>query len=393
MKKYLNFLMLLPFAALFAACDLGDSEPVGKYAFDTNAEQILIEAKLPTGTYDADEIYIAGPFNGAEAESYVADEKWRLTQSAVNINIYGVYLDPTAFVEGTSLADGFWLYSKNSGLSLTTDKHLATFTSSAEAGQRTNILISQWGEPVKEELAPTLPEHPGTIRVYVDNQAGWEAVALYQWGAENNLGGSWPGAQPTGTEVIADVEYIYFEYAIEDVEGKGQNLIFNNNGGGVQTADMPLTFSADVVDHFYVISGEKDCEAIENPLKPVIKMPVHEGFIRVYVDDQTTWTGMFCYQYGTVNNLGGGWPGMEFTGTETIGDVEYKYFEYAVEEVDGNEQHLIFNSGDGTQIPGENEPVITFSADVPDHAFLVLDDLSCIAIDPTDRSADEVPAE
>ena len=181
MKKYLKFLMLLPFAALFAACDLGDSEPVGKYAFETDAQKILIEAKLPAGTYDSDEIYICGPFNGAEEESYVADAKWQLTQSSVNINIFGVYLDPATFVEGTSLADGFWLYSKNSGCSLTTKKELSTYTSNADLGQRTSIVVSQWGEPVKE-VVETLPEHPGTIRVYVDNQAGWEAIALYQLG-------------------------------------------------------------------------------------------------------------------------------------------------------------------------------------------------------------------
>ena len=391
MKKYLKFLMLLPFAGLFAACDLGDSEPVGKYAFDTDENMILIEAKLPVGSYDSDEIYIAGAFNGAEAESYVADEKYRLVQSEVNINLFGVFLDPAAFVEGTSLADGFWLYSKNLGLSLTTTKALATFTSNAEKGQRTSIVVSQWGEPVKDEVE-TLPEHPGTIRVYVDNQAGWEAVALYQWGTENNLGGSWPGMQPTGTETISGVEYIYFEYKIEDVDGKGQNLIFNNNGGGVQTADMPLTFSKDVVDHFYRIFNEKDCEVVGNPIKPVIKMPEHEGTIRVYVDDQTGWAGMFCYMYGTENNLGGGWPGMEFTGTETIGDVEYKYFEYTLADVDGKEEHLIFNNGDGTQIPGDQEPVIAFSADVVDYAFLVNADLVCVAVDPTDRSADEAPA-
>ena len=88
MKKYLKFLMLLPFVALLAACNLGDSEPVGKYAFETDAQKILIEAKLPSGVYDTDEIYICGPFNGADAKSYVENVKWRLSQSCVNVNIF-----------------------------------------------------------------------------------------------------------------------------------------------------------------------------------------------------------------------------------------------------------------------------------------------------------------
>ena len=383
MKKYLKFLMLLPFVALLAACNLGDSEPVGKYAFETDAQKILIEAKLPSGVYDTDEIYICGPFNGAEAESYVEDAKWRLSQSSVNINIFGVYLDPATFVEGTSLADGFWFYSKNSGLSLTTKKEMATYTSNADLGQRTSVVVSVWGEPVKEYI-PTLPDHPGTIRVYVENQAGWEAIALYQWGTENNLGGGWPGMQPTGTEVINEVEYTYFEYKVEDVDGKSQNLIFNNNGGGIQTADIPLTFSADVVDHFYRIFNEKDWEIIENPLQVPEKLPEHEGTIRVYADNQAGWEAIALYQWGTENNLGGGWPGMQPTGTETIAGVEYTYFEYAVADVDGKEQNLIFNNNGGG-VQTADMPVV-FSADVVDHFFVIYNEKDCAVIeDPLNR--------
>ena len=388
MKKYLKFLMLLPFAALLAACDLGDSEPVGKYAFETDAQKILIEAKLPAGTYDSDEIYICGPFNGAEEESYVADAKWQLTQSSVNINIFGVYLDPATFVEGTSLADGFWLYSKNSGCSLTTKKELATYTSNADRGQRTSIVVSQWGEPVKD-VVETLPEHDG-YRVYVQDKAEWGAMALYAWGDAEFFGG-WPGAQPTGTEIISEVEYTYFEF--KDAEGLTLNLIINNNNGGTQTADINITFG-DQKDFFYAVTGTgKPCthEVIENPIKTVVKMPEHDNSIRVYVDNQAGWEGVKLYMYGTVNHLGGEWPGAEATGTETIGDVEYVYFEYAIADVEGNEEHLIFNDGNGTRIPGAQEPVITFSADVVDYAFLINADLTCVAIDPTDRSADEAP--
>ena len=383
MKKYFKFLMLLPFMGLLASCNLGDSEPVGKYAFETDDNMILIEAKLPSGAYDADEIYIAGAFNGAEEESYVEDAKWRLTQSSININIFGVYLDPTTFAEGTSLADGFWFYSKNSGLSLTTKKEMATFTSNADKGQRTNLVVSVWGEPVKEYV-PTLPDHPGTIRVYVENQAGWEAIALYQWGTENNLGGGWPGMQPTGVEVINNVEYTYFEYKVEDVDGKAQNLIFNNNGGGVQTADMPVTFSKDIVDHFYRIFNEKDCEIVEDPLKVPEKLPEHEGTIRVYADNQAGWEAIALYQWGTENNLGGGWPGAQPTGTETIAGVEYTYFEYAVADVEGKEQNLIFNNnGGGTQTA---DMPVTFSADVVDHFYVIFNEKDCEVIeDPMNR--------
>ena len=360
MKKYLKFLMLLPFAGLFAACDLGDSEPVGKYAFDTDENMILIEAKLPVGSYDSDEIYIAGAFNGAEAESYVADEKYRLVQSEVNINLFGVFLDPAAFVEGTSLADGFWLYSKNLGLSLTTTKALATFTSNAEKGQRTSIVVSQWGEPVKEEVE-TLPVHDG-YRVYVENRAGWEGMAVYAWGDEEFFGG-WPGAQPTGTETISGVEYTYFEF---DATGLNLNLISDDNNGGTQTPDINITFG-DQKDFFYAVTGTGnpcDYETIENPIKPVQKLPEHEAY-RVYVDNYAGWEGMAMYAWGD-EEFFGGWPGAQPTGTETIADVEYTYFEF---DATGLNLNLIINNNNGgTQTPDIN---ITFGEEQKDFFYVV----------------------
>ena len=216
------------------------------------------------------------------------------------------------------------------------------------------------------EVANTIPAHEGTIRVYVDNQAGWEAVALYQWGGVNDLGGGWPGKQPDGTAKIAGVEYTYFEYAIAEVEGLGQNLIFNNNGAGIQTADQAVTFSADVVDHFYVIYGEKDCAVIADPFnrEPVGgddnggqepggdeggETPAEPVPVYVYVQNNTGYEATYLYAWSDGNDqIFGGWPGTALEATVSCGGVEYYRVEttaVAYELV----YNPIFNNNNGVQ--------------------------------------------
>ena len=81
--------------------------------------------------------------------------------------------------------------------------------------------------------------------VYADDQTGWDAIALYQWGDVNDFGGAWPGKQPDGTVAIDGVTWTYFNYGA-DVKGLNQNLIFNNNGGGVQIDGPTYTFDSDL---------------------------------------------------------------------------------------------------------------------------------------------------
>ena len=227
----------------------------------------------------------------------------------------------------------------------------------------------------------SIPEHDGTIRVYVDNQAGWEAVALYQWGAVNDLGGTWPGVQPAGTAKIAGVEYTYFEYAVADVEGLGQNLIFNNNGGGIQTADQPLTFSADVVDHFYLLQGEKDCAVIEDPFnrepvetpdpepepEPGPDVPTDPVPVVFYVQNNTPWTPTYLYAWGTdLPEIFGGWPGTALENNVTCGGVAYSRVETTASAYD-LEYHPIMNNGTG----GEGNQYDTPIVKIAQYNFLV----------------------
>lgn len=188
--------------------------------------------------------------------------------------------------------------------------------------------------------------------------------------------------QPTGTETIAGVEYTYFEYAVADVDGKEQNLIFNNNGGGVQTADMPVVFSADVVDHFFVIYNEKDCAVIEDPLNrepvgetpenpepenpepenpepenPEPETPADPVPVYFYVQDNTGWEVTNIYAWGdALPELFGGWPGAALETEVTCGGVAYNVVESTATAYD-LVYHPIIN-GSGAQY---DTPLVTLA--------------------------------
>ena len=83
---------------------------------------------------------------------------------------------------------------------------------------------------------------PGeTHYIYIDNQTGWDAIALYAWG-DKEFFGDWPGALPTGNKTIDGVDYIYWEFTSN---GESEYLIFNNNGAGEQAPDYNVVLDRD----------------------------------------------------------------------------------------------------------------------------------------------------
>ena len=104
------------------------------------------------------------------------------------------------------------------------------------------------------ETSATLGEAPAT-RIYVADQTGWDAIALYCWGDSEVFGG-WPGAQVAGTETVDGVEYKYFDVPAAAF-GQKVNLIFNNNNNGTQiegkAAQKDLVIDK---DYFYVVTAD-----------------------------------------------------------------------------------------------------------------------------------------
>ena len=68
--------------------------------------------------------------------------------------------------------------------------------------------------------------------MYVADNSGWDALALYYYG-DGVTDPGWPGLAPAGTKDVGGVTYKYFELPAA-VNGKSLNLIFNNNGAGAQ---------------------------------------------------------------------------------------------------------------------------------------------------------------
>ena len=182
------------------------------------------------------------------------------------------------------------------------------------------------------------------IKILVNNQTNWDAIAVYAWGDAEAFGG-WPGATPIGKETVGDIEYTVFGLTA-DRAGKNINLIFNNNGGGKQLADYAITVPEDEL--FLNINASYSVGAVEGNPRGGDKKRV-----AIFVDDQTGWNGIALYQWGNVNNLGGGWPGAQVGATVTIGGTAWKVFFF--DDALGLNQNLIFNNnGAGTQLPDYN---------------------------------------
>ena len=336
-KIYSLMLGLLTLTGLLTGCKSDEDITFDheRQQFETRADRILLEFIAPFGTTADEEIYITGAFNGEEEA--VGNPQYLLTK-APNSNIkWGIYLDPSTFVGGKSLADGFRFFSKNQGKEFTTAGDEALHTDNPGVGTFTNIWGQRWESYYWSGGEAPEPEHDG-FAVYVDDQTGWDVLTLYMWGDVNNLNGDWPGMNVTGTWNHDGVTWKYFDMG-EANTGLVENLIFNNGGAGVQLPDFNFAIERNI----YLRITADGVEEIG--LEPSVK---HDGYA-VFVYDETGWDALNLYMWGDTNNLNGDWPGMEVTGEQTVNGVTYKYFDMG-EANTGLAENLIFSNAGSNQL-------------------------------------------
>ena len=355
-KIYSLMLGLLTLAGLLTGCKSDEDITFDheRQQFETRADRILLEFIAPFGTTANEEVYIIGPFNGntltADEEGKYADpvldDAFKLTKAPKSDVKWGIYLDPATFQNGKSLADGFRFYSKAQGNEalLGTTAVYAVHNDNPGVGTFTNVWGQRWEAYYWSGGEKPEPDHNG-VRVYVDNQTGWDALTLYMWGDVNNLNGDWPGMQPSGQWEKDGVKWTYFDLGEENM-GLNENLIFNNNGGGSQLPDFNLTLDHDV----YLRLTADAVEEIE--LEPSIK---HDGYA-LFVLNESSQTELALYAWGDglsdANDLFGGWPGMAPTGTQTINGLEYTYFDLGEGRTGLNVNLIPNNNGGGVQWEG-----------------------------------------
>ena len=336
-KIYSLMLGLLTLTGLLTGCKSDEDITFDheRQQFETRADRILLEFIAPFGTTADEEIYITGAFNGEEEA--VGNPQYLLTKAPNNNIKWGIYLDPSTFVGGKSLADGFRFYSKNQGKEFTTAGDEALHTDNPGVGTFTNIWGQRWESYYWSGGEAPEPEHDG-FAVYVDDQTGWDVLTLYMWGDINNLNGDWPGMSVTGTWNHDGVTWKYFDMG-EANNGLIENMIFNNGGAGIQLPDFNFTIERNV----YLRITADGVEEIG--LEPSVK---HDGYA-VFVYDETGWDALNLYMWGDTNNLNGDWPGMEVTGEQTINGITYKYFDMG-EANTGLGENLIFSNAGASQL-------------------------------------------
>ena len=306
--------------------------------FEPMANAILIELIAPVGTAVDDEIYIFGAFNGLDENTAVGAIEWQMEKAPASDKKWGIYLFPSDFKEGKTLADGFSFVSKKAGGERDIKGKPVTHTLTASVGSVNNVWADRWAAYFSGDDKII---HNGPV-VYVLDESGFGKLTLYMYGDVNNLNGGWPGMSITGYETVNGVELAYFDMG-EGNEGLNETLIFSDNGSD-QLGDFgPVTFGSEPL--YLHITAEGKVEELN--MDGVVG---HDGPV-VYVLDGKDW-GMntTLYMWGDVNDLNGGWPGMTVTGTQTFGDYTYLYFDLG-ETNKGLKESLILSNNGATQLP------------------------------------------
>ena len=336
MKKIYCLLLLLPLIALLSGCNDVDEIVFDheKQEFPIKENAILLEVIMPVGSLADDEYYIIGDFNGGEEA--IGNPEWKLEKATNSTIKWGIYLIPSSFQNGKTLADGFSFYAKRQGAERSVKNEPVVHTLNVEVGSFTNVWVDRW-----ESYFGDVEKN--SYNIYVNDQTGWDELALYAWGDNGDVTPAWPGLLPTGTEVINGVTYTVFDMG-EELKDVTMNLIFNNNNKGSQFDAMQgFTLNRDV----YLLITANSYEEMDPNVAP------YAGYT-VYVDNQTGWEALALYAWGDAEPAG--WPGLQPTGTKEIQGVTYTYFEMG-EEMNGKSLNLIFNNN-GNNIQLADIPVV-----------------------------------
>ena len=195
----------------------------------------------------------------------------------------------------------------------------------------------------KDEASEALGIYGDKTTVYFYNTRGWEKVGVYTWGAADL--GEWPGKE---AEYVGDN---WWKLTIDSAPGSDFNIIFNDFGVGSQTGNLLVDSISNVYfwgNNKYSSKAEAEQAAYDFEHQEGDTIEEKEGNTLVYFYDENAWSSVYVYAWGgNYNNCIGDWPGTKMT---RLGGGWYAA-NVPNEAIDNTDLHLIFNDGNGTQLP------------------------------------------
>jgi hypothetical protein len=190
MKKITCLLLsLLPLFAFFSCEDkeelvFGHEKP----QFELKSDAILVEVIVPVETTITDEIYIIGDFNGGTAAA--GKPEWKLQRSENTNYRWGVYVNPALFINGKTLADGYYFTSLQQGNEITLEGQDVIRHETGNAGSRLEGRIIHWKAYFhSSDSLPLIPANKIMLKLTVPDYTPENSkIALY-----GNMNG-WDGA-------------------------------------------------------------------------------------------------------------------------------------------------------------------------------------------------------
>ena len=327
MKKLNITGLLLVLLAMFTGCSEETITLTSELPqFETREGLMLLEVIVPYGTGINDQIYIYGDFNGGEEA--VGNPEWLLQRGNPQSGVpakFGIYINPSSFQNGKTLADGYTFYNIQNGPERSIENQPMLHYEYPPVGGRQNVFVDYWEEDFNTPENPDQVVHDG-YALYILNNSSWTDLYLWAWeegsGGEDFLGTGWPGVAATGTININGSRYTYFDTGASN-EGKTINVIISDNGSPQTGTVSGVTLNK---DHYFELTADGALVEID----PEASVP-HDGHT-IFVYNNTDWTDFYIWVWeegsGGEDFLGVGWPGLPFTGTQTINGVVYNYYDF-----------------------------------------------------------------
>ncbi|MBQ8572832.1 MAG: starch-binding protein, partial [Ruminococcus sp.] len=164
-------------------------------------------------------------------------------------------------------------------------------TETTTAPEETTTVAQETETTTAPEETTTAPQEtePEAIKVYCINSAKWDAVCAYYWGGASV---TWPGKAMTKTGETVNGFDVY-EYTFEVAP---QNIIFNNNNKGAQTAD--LTFQA---GQYFDVKGGKWYKSLDDV--PAVSASSTDRYLVGSFNGWSTTANEFLSADGTIGRV------------------------------------------------------------------------------------------